>query len=472
MAVTERKAHIAALSHRKVLAAPSPMDEEDAGAGPEGEDEAGQQGEKRARASAAEDEVTPPPAQAPAPAQGQGGEETAYERQVRIHAERLRAEQEAQARRKILASLKPRMTPADELTIPASVKKICPGQIIGDGAFGHVYLLKDYPDVVIKRVGLSRRERHEPARLRRNRIVMREVDLLRVIGPHPNIICLVRKPILRKHHMDLLLPRYDETLYEYIGVSGVSHARAARIMRQVMAALHACHRVDVIHRDVKPGNILVDRAREQVVLADFGLAKRMVRGRVEKPCETWAWEDDEDSFVSSASDSDADDEPDPAEYTRKHEANKLRRANMRRDEIYPLQEVVTLGYRAPELVEAALSHTLVRYGPEIDVFAAGCIYAELLTGTRTFGHIPSESSADMKQYMKRFENFYAYVEERRHNIRPGQEWLAFTNDEFDVWMPMMARDPAKRCSSERALSGFKLLCTDYAELRFLDCGAA
>ncbi len=442
-------------------------------------------GDKRARPSAPSAEAKP---ETRAMAIGMGEAEAQAEAKARTEAAeaRLRKEEERQARAKLMASLKPRTTPAHELTIPSSVK-IHPGPAIGDGAYGNVYLLKDYPDVVLKRVELSRRIRNEPARLRRNRIIMREVELMRVIGPHPNIIRFVRKPILRKHYMDLVLPRYDESLVEYIGMKGVSHPRAARIMLQLMSALQACHSVDVIHRDVKPGNILVDRAREQIVLADFGLAKRMVRGRVDPPPKSWGWDSDEDSYVSSATDSDADDEPDPEEYVRKHEANKLRRRSMRRDEIFPSQEVVTVGYRAPELVENHVtmqvilpgsSHSShsgqgpVRYGPEIDVFAAGCIYAELLTGVRTFDGIKSESAEEMKKYSKLFNNFYSYVEIHRDRIYPGKEWLAFTQDEFDVWMPMMARDPARRCTSGKALAGIKLLCEDYAELRFLQCGAA
>ncbi|GGN08867.1 serine/threonine-protein kinase [Streptomyces fuscichromogenes] len=63
-------------------------------------------------------------------------------------------------------------------------------------------------------------------------------------------------------------PSLDDLLRER-GTLGAQEA--ARIGAEVMDALAAAHRVGVLHRDVKPGNILLDRTG-RVVLTDFGIA--------------------------------------------------------------------------------------------------------------------------------------------------------------------------------------------------------
>ncbi|CPR12304.1 protein kinase/peptidyl-prolyl cis-trans isomerase, cyclophilin-type [Mycobacterium bohemicum DSM 44277] len=51
--------------------------------------------------------------------------------------------------------------------------------------------------------------------------------------------------------------------------------RAVAVIEQVAAALDSAHRVGLVHRDIKPKNILVTTPRDFVYLIDFGLARSM-----------------------------------------------------------------------------------------------------------------------------------------------------------------------------------------------------
>ena len=56
---------------------------------------------------------------------------------------------------------------------------------------------------------------------------------------------------------------------------GLEPERATRIVAQVAAGLAAAHRRDLIHRDVKPANVLIDAGgeRDHAYLTDFGIAR-------------------------------------------------------------------------------------------------------------------------------------------------------------------------------------------------------
>jgi serine/threonine-protein kinase len=93
---------------------------------------------------------------------------------------------------------------------------------------------------------------------------------------HPNVIPVYEAG--EGEGMLYLIMRYVEgtdlrALIDSEG--GLEPERAARIVAQVAAALAAAHRRDLIHRDVKPANVLIDAdgERDHAYLTDFGIAR-------------------------------------------------------------------------------------------------------------------------------------------------------------------------------------------------------
>jgi len=72
----------------------------------------------------------------------------------------------------------------------------------------------------------------------------------------------------------LSMPLHDgETLAEHVATHGPWTSEALeRLLRRLMEVLQAAHLAGVLHRDVSPHNVMVDRAGE-LVLSDFGLAR-------------------------------------------------------------------------------------------------------------------------------------------------------------------------------------------------------
>lgn len=72
----------------------------------------------------------------------------------------------------------------------------------------------------------------------------------------------------------LVMPWVDgPALSELIDEFSESPRRAAQAIRQVALGLASVHHAGIVHRDVKPANVLFDRARNRYLLSDFGLAR-------------------------------------------------------------------------------------------------------------------------------------------------------------------------------------------------------
>jgi len=90
---------------------------------------------------------------------------------------------------------------------------------------------------------------------------------------HPNIASL--RTALRVGNQLLMIMEFVEghSLNDLMAVARFDEARAINVISQVLNALAHAHRLGVVHRDVKPSNILVGSG-DRVKLTDFGIASR------------------------------------------------------------------------------------------------------------------------------------------------------------------------------------------------------
>uniref|UniRef100_A0A0G4IFE3 Protein kinase domain-containing protein n=1 Tax=Chromera velia CCMP2878 TaxID=1169474 RepID=A0A0G4IFE3_9ALVE len=144
------------------------------------------------------------------------------------------------------------------------------------------------------------------------------------------------------------------------------------LMRQLLTALDFLHRAGVLHRDVKPQNILLTQVNNsyQLRLCDFGLARtiRTVPATGEGGTGT----------------------PDPAVTVPPYPVQGGEAASSGQGGVLTSGEMVTLWFRAPEVMWGSED-----YGSSVDIWAAGCVLAEMLGGGQAL--FPGRNVVDQMQ---------------------------------------------------------------------------
>lgn len=213
-------------------------------------------------------------------------------------------------------------------------------EFLGEGQFATVYKAKDTENdnriVAVKKIKLGNRIEAKDGI---NRTALREIKLLQELH-HENIIGLL-DVFGQKSNISLVFDFMETDLEVIIKDTSIvltqSHIKSYIIM--TLKGLEYLHSQWILHRDLKPNNLLID-ADGILKIGDFGLAK---------------------SFGSPS-----------REYT---------------------HQVVTRWYRCPELLFGARL-----YGVGVDMWAVGCILAELLLRVP---FLPGDS--DLDQLSKIFE---------------------------------------------------------------------
>jgi serine/threonine protein kinase/curved DNA-binding protein CbpA len=146
---------------------------------------------------------------------------------------------------------------------------------LGAGAFGEVYCVHDTMlerNVAVKRVRLDAFA--EPAQRKELRErTIREAKVAAKLK-HPHIVTI--HDVVDRPDMSFIVMEFIDgrTLANLLRERGrLSVEETTRILGQTASALDFAHHKGVVHRDVKPANIMIEIATGSVKVTDFGIAK-------------------------------------------------------------------------------------------------------------------------------------------------------------------------------------------------------
>jgi serine/threonine protein kinase len=150
-------------------------------------------------------------------------------------------------------------------------------QKLGRGSVATVYLAREKAlnRLVAVKVLLPGRARDETTRRRFEREARAAASL-----SHPNVVQVFRFGRL-PDETPYLVMRFvkGRTLEDRLAAEGPLPADLAReVLLGVASALAAAHAQGIVHRDVRPANVLWDEERRQALLADFGIAALLATG--------------------------------------------------------------------------------------------------------------------------------------------------------------------------------------------------
>eukprot|EP00126_Sphaerothecum_destruens_P011382 Sdes_comp20908_c0_seq1m18140 len=140
---------------------------------------------------------------------------------------------------------------------------------LGEGTYGIVYKAQNRENgeiVALKRIRLDSEEEGVPC------TAIREISLLKELK-HPNIVRL-HDVLHTDKKLTLMFEYCDQDLKKYLDVCGydIDVMSMKSFLFQLIRGVAFCHEHRILHRDLKPQNLLINKKGE-LKLADFGLAR-------------------------------------------------------------------------------------------------------------------------------------------------------------------------------------------------------
>ncbi|XP_040180292.1 cyclin-dependent kinase 16 isoform X2 [Rana temporaria] len=235
---------------------------------------------------------------------------------------------------------------------------------------------------------------------------IREVSLLKDLK-HANIVTL-HDIIHTERTLTLVFEYLDKDLKQYLDDCGnlINLHNIKLFLFQLLRGLAYCHRRKVLHRDLKPQNLLINEKGE-LKLADFGLARAK-----SIPTKTYS------------------------------------------------NEVVTLWYRPPDILLGS-----TEYSTQIDMWGVGCIFYEMVTGRPLF---PGSTVEEQLHFI--FRILGTPTEETWTGILSNEEFKSYSYpkyfpDPIQKHAPRLDSDGANLLSKLLQLEGRRRISADEAMKR-------
>lgn len=296
-------------------------------------------------------------------------------------------------------------------------------RILGQGAYGVVFSAFDKKTkqyVAVKKVEEVFDTITDSKRM------LREIKILQSMK-HENVSSLIdvivpkTQSYRRFNSVIVVLDLMDTDLYHIIYSDqhlSIDHRRY--FMYQMLRGMKYIHSANILHRDLKPSNILVN-ANCDLKICDFGLARIQNGYNNSSLLTQGSGEANEQDFMS--------------EY------------------------VTTRWYRAPEVLL-----TSGQYGPELDIWSLGCIFAELILrkplfpGKSTLNQlsvINEKIGSPTDHDLRNITNVKARKYMKSLPQRPMVNWNELlrgaSNSEIDLIKRMLTWDPTRRITAEEAI---------------------
>lgn len=146
--------------------------------------------------------------------------------------------------------------------------------LIGEGSYGKVFKATENESqkvVALKILPKRGRSTKEIKGLRQESLIQKNLR-------HPNIIQLLHSFETEKD-LVFVTDYASSDLHKLLAKEGsLGEARAQKLTYDLVSALYYLHSHRILHRDLKPPNILLEKQNKSAKLCDFGLARNMTLG--------------------------------------------------------------------------------------------------------------------------------------------------------------------------------------------------